>query len=240
MTGAMCKGAWSLGTACGECSRCVESAKPFIVELERQIAGYQHHLHKCEQIAGRALGYPWFKDDQANFPGATEADGVCVGDHVGDTIVEELATRLADVIKERDEADRRAGAAERRLEWANDSIQKRAQWLDKAKDQLGYHRNVSFDRVWDDLMTKIASGDKARAKFSERVSELRGAVLALLVEARENDQCAYPVGANKDKLDKIAALIECQTCHGMNVVTGPWGVTDCLDCNPPLQVSDVR
>jgi hypothetical protein len=60
-------------------------------EQARKIRGYQHHLNECEQIAGKALGYPWYKDDQKNFPGATEADGVCVGEHVGDSIVEELA-----------------------------------------------------------------------------------------------------------------------------------------------------
>lgn len=46
----------------------------------------------CQQIAGKALGYPWYKDDQKNFPGATEKDGVCIGDHADDTIVEELAS----------------------------------------------------------------------------------------------------------------------------------------------------
>lgn len=64
-----------------------------VTELKRQRDGYQWHMHECEQIAGKALGYPWYKDDQKNFPGATEADGVCVGEHVGDTIVAELAKR---------------------------------------------------------------------------------------------------------------------------------------------------
>lgn len=59
--------------------------------LSVQLPGYQKHLRACEQIAGKALGYPWFKDDQKHFPGATEEDGVCIGEHVGDTIVEELA-----------------------------------------------------------------------------------------------------------------------------------------------------
>ena len=36
---------------------------------------------EIEQILGKALGYPWFKDDLKNFPNATETDGVCVGDH---------------------------------------------------------------------------------------------------------------------------------------------------------------
>ena len=67
-------------------------AKLAAAEHERD--GYVYHLRECEQIAGKALGYPWFKDDQKNFPGTTEADGVCIGDHVGDTVVAELASRL--------------------------------------------------------------------------------------------------------------------------------------------------
>ena len=38
-------------------------------------------MEEIEQILGKALGYPWYKDDPKNFPNATEADGVCVGDH---------------------------------------------------------------------------------------------------------------------------------------------------------------
>lgn len=45
-----------------------------------------------EQMCGKALGYPWFKDDQKNFPGADEADGVCLGEHVTETIVAELVS----------------------------------------------------------------------------------------------------------------------------------------------------
>lgn len=71
----------------------IEEQAAEISELKRKLDGYQRHLHECEQIAGKALGYPWYKDDQKNFPGATEADGVCVGEHVGDTIVAELAKR---------------------------------------------------------------------------------------------------------------------------------------------------
>jgi hypothetical protein len=43
------------------------------------------------QTLGLALGYPKFCDDQANFPGATEANGVCVGDHVAESITAEAA-----------------------------------------------------------------------------------------------------------------------------------------------------
>ena len=87
------------------------------------------------QSAGKALGYPWFKDDPANFPGATEANGVCVGDHVAESIVEELARSLA---RERERADAsfRAGAEAMRDEAAS--------WL----DDIELPKQAEFLRTW--------------------------------------------------------------------------------------------
>jgi len=47
------------------------------------------------QVLGKALGYPWYKDDPKNFPGATEENGVCVGEHVAVTIAMEAAATIA-------------------------------------------------------------------------------------------------------------------------------------------------
>lgn len=63
--------------------------------LQRALDAERRERHAVEQVAGQALGYPWFKDDQKNFPGATEADGVCIGEHVAGTIVQELASKRA-------------------------------------------------------------------------------------------------------------------------------------------------
>lgn len=52
-------------------------------------------FHEVEQTLGKALGYPWFKDDPKNFPDATEEDGVCVGEHVPETIALEAANEMA-------------------------------------------------------------------------------------------------------------------------------------------------
>ena len=64
-------------------------------DAQRALDAERRERRAVEQIAGQALGYPWFKDDQKNFPGATEADGVCIGEHVAGTIVQELASKLA-------------------------------------------------------------------------------------------------------------------------------------------------
>jgi hypothetical protein len=59
-------------------------------------------MDEFEQIAGQALGYPWYKDDQKNFPGTTASDGVCIGEHVTETIVAELAANYVNLQKDRD------------------------------------------------------------------------------------------------------------------------------------------
>lgn len=56
-------------------------------------------FHQIEQILGKALGYPWYKDDLKNFPDATEADGVCIGAETAWS----LAMIAADKIKQLEE-----------------------------------------------------------------------------------------------------------------------------------------
>ncbi len=71
-------------------------------DLERQVRGYQSECREVEQVLGKALGYPWLKDDPKNFPDATEEDGVCVGAHVAGTIAAEAADTLRDLSVEVD------------------------------------------------------------------------------------------------------------------------------------------
>ena len=61
--------------------------------LEQRRRGMRDE-REIQQSLGKVLGYPWFEDDQENFPGATEKEGVCVGDQVGTTIAAEAAKRI--------------------------------------------------------------------------------------------------------------------------------------------------
>ena len=91
---------------------------------------------EIEQTCGNVLGYPWFKDDQKNFPGATEKDGVCVGDHVAATIVSELASRYTEALTriKRLEEDLGDAYAEMRKQWpVITAVYDRSVWL-KAKE----------------------------------------------------------------------------------------------------------
>ena len=62
-----------------------------VAKLEWACSATQHDI---QQTLGKALNYPWYKDDQKNFPNATEADGVCVGDHVAESLAEETVTKI--------------------------------------------------------------------------------------------------------------------------------------------------
>ena len=61
------------------------------VEIARLRTALSKQNDEICQTLGLALGYPKFCDDQANFPGTTEANGVCVGDHVAESIAAEAA-----------------------------------------------------------------------------------------------------------------------------------------------------
>lgn len=62
--------------------------------------------------------------------------------------------RIEELEAERDEADRRAGAAERRLAQLKESEFKRDNWIRERKLELGYSAHVSFDRVWEELVER--------------------------------------------------------------------------------------
>lgn len=63
-------------------------------EIERLRTACTKMNEEISQILGKVLGYPWFKDDQKNFPNATDDDGVAVGDHVAETLAMEAADEI--------------------------------------------------------------------------------------------------------------------------------------------------
>jgi hypothetical protein len=64
-----------------------------------QLRKYKKEIEEIEQILGKALGYPWYKDDPKNFPNATEADGVCVGENTAWSLAMEAADLIAKLRK---------------------------------------------------------------------------------------------------------------------------------------------
>jgi len=82
----------------------------------------------CQDL-GRALGFPWYKDDPVNFPNATEADGVCVGEHVAATLAKMAANKIAALraeIAAKDAALAQAGWLGNALTWGAAGTSKEA------------------------------------------------------------------------------------------------------------------
>ncbi len=67
-------------------------------ELSARVKVLEHACSKQNdevcQTLGKSLGFLWFKDDQKNFPGATKENGVCVGEHVAESIAESASKRI--------------------------------------------------------------------------------------------------------------------------------------------------
>ena len=76
--------------------------------------------HEIEQILGQALGYPRYADDPENFPDATDADGVCVGEHTALSLADEIVARLADVQSDLDSSKGFARSRDELLKVAQD------------------------------------------------------------------------------------------------------------------------
>lgn len=83
--------------------------------------------------------------------------------------------RIEEMTWERDEADRRAGNAERKLADLEDSRFRITLWLSEAKAARGYHDNVSFDVVWSETCAKADRADAVERQLAEanaRIAEL--------------------------------------------------------------------
>ncbi len=89
----------------------------------------------CQSL-GKALGYPWFKDDQANFPGSTESDGVCVGDHVAESIADEASRRLTQAERQRDEARDTIASTVAKADWMQGQLSGERSSIDRETIEL--------------------------------------------------------------------------------------------------------
>ncbi len=72
----------------------VNALPSLLDEIERLKRACSMMNDEVSQTLGRALRYPRFCDDQKNFPGSTDADGVCVGDHVAESLAAEAAKEI--------------------------------------------------------------------------------------------------------------------------------------------------
>lgn len=70
-----------------------------VLELEaenaRLLDACVQQEREMQQVLGKALGYPYYADDQVTFPGATVEDGVCVFEDTASSLAVRVAAELA-------------------------------------------------------------------------------------------------------------------------------------------------
>jgi len=134
--------------------------------------GIAKEAHDVEQALGQALGYPWYKDDQKNFPGATERDGVCVGAHTPASIAEEAAQMITRLTSERQDLAEENGKLwksvqggdvlivryRRLLAEARPWVEDYDEWLDPA-DPVGDDANFWLEEVDRELSIPFTVND---------------------------------------------------------------------------------
>ena len=149
-----------------------------LAESQRQNArllkACQSTEQEVQQVLGKALGYPWYKDDQKNFQGATEADGVCVGEHVSASIADEAAQRIIAL----ENKCALHAASEKKAE---EELDQYRTWCQRWQQSL-YGAATAVDADTSGNASQIA--DSIRGKFEQLQSKL-AAYDACLTQVRE-------------------------------------------------------
>ncbi|WP_315127027.1 hypothetical protein [Comamonas antarctica] len=87
---------------------------------------------------------------------------------------------------ERDDADRRAGRAERRMAALNDAVRGHDAAFRRMKAQWGVHENVSFDVVWQQALDAKANAQPAREPLTDgEIERLHADLQARKLAAQE-------------------------------------------------------
>src|SRR4051794_24288642 len=116
-----------------------------------KIETFEQLMAEAERI-DRERRVQFVMDAVLSYAACNEADRAELEPVIRRRIAAVMRESEASMGRQRDEADRRAGAAERNVERLDDSVSKHSSWLSKAKREAGYPDNISFDVVWSDAL----------------------------------------------------------------------------------------
>lgn len=153
----------------------------------RLIRACSMQQNEIQQTLGRALGYPRLCEDQKNFPGSTDSDGVCIGDHVAETLAMEAAERIkrleTDLFvakckwtyarNEEIEGSQILGAWKQRAQQTEERVAEQQEAVDQAVALVeyleGHSKGAMAERVKTALSAKFA---QERAAYASSLREL--------------------------------------------------------------------
>lgn len=156
------------------------------------------------QTLGKALGYPWFKDDQKNFPGATEAIGVCVGEHVAESLADETARKIAALRAERERLY--SAVVQSEVQFRSYATQHRAKI---PPDEVKARTNASMADLCARSYAPTAQDDKPRWTDAdvERAQALQEANAYLNVQRMDAFWGATPEVVKNRLIQRLAAAL---------------------------------
>lgn len=135
-------------------------------------------------------------------------DLVSLEEHIAKVMHDPSAPHVQAIRLERDEADRRAGAAERELANERKSAETSASWVSKAKAQWGVNDNTSFDVVWEQAMA-MKSNQKTVTSLATAAQEMTAAVgpfVTLLKNAANAENGLLPAYGSIDAVIAVRDL----------------------------------
>ena len=121
--------------------------------------------------------------------------------------IESLLSELDKVRRERDEADCRAGAAERGYKSYLDAAVARDSWLRKAKSQWGVDNIVSFDVVWAEALAQKEQIEKLTAERDAALDNLHNIVCHCL-DGRLDISAMDNVTEMRDQITTLKSKLE--------------------------------
>ena len=163
----------------------------------------------CPGCKGRFVGMkavsqarPYFQDKNENeaLRLADYLEQVLIPQHPESNGIQKAATELRRLdseierlCKERNEADQRAGAAEREKLGLHDDVKRFEREIRRITEEWGAHRNTSFDDVWQEALTTKA--ELAQLRESKPLSDEQWQALADVFDGIINRELKNKISA---------------------------------------------
>jgi hypothetical protein len=160
---------------------------------------YYELANEVEQVLGKALGYPRYSDDQKNFPGTTEADGVCVGENVPESLLSEAAAKIENIPVWHN--------LSRSIDWdysSTSTLPLKSLFFDKtAETPCTAEIEVEFEK----LATYFEKRAKENARRAEKEENKRFPNVASYAEGVQSDRSSYYFSGKADSYKRVAEKV---------------------------------